>query len=338
LVSTASVGLLIPVASLMTGSRIAGRIAGGLAAVYPALIVGAVQVNTVTLEVFWIEVFALAILTWARRPKWTRLAAAGLALGLLSLTRGPALLIWPVVAAWLLVVAPVPGLHRRVVWLAVLSLGLILPQVPWMVRNSSAIGAPVMIATNGGVNFWIGHNPRADGEYAWPIDTDRALAERAAGLSETARDDLYYRIGLEWSRDHPAEEIDLSLRKLWYFLWFRPGLGSSYPNAAQFQQVAQFALMAGYGGVLIAALPGLWLARRFWRQNFVLYGLLPAYAASSVMYFAATRFRAPIEPFLIALAGLGLAWVLSLVGVRFGRAVDEPAHADWVETAPVSKV
>ncbi|HEX2171891.1 MAG TPA: glycosyltransferase family 39 protein [Dehalococcoidia bacterium] len=319
-ISLVAVALLVPIAREVTGSRPASWAAGVIAAVYPVFIMNVAQVNTVSLEVLWIEVFVGALFLWARRPSalgW--LALAGLGLGLLALTRGPALLIWPVVGVWLLLVYPGRALHRRILWVAVFSALLILPLVPWTLRNSAVLSAPVTIATNGGVNFWIGHNPWADGEYAWPIETDRALAEQAAQLSEPQRDALYYRLGLEYAQSHPAEEVALSLRKLWYFIWFRPNLGSSYPNAEGFQVLAQTALMGSYAVVGVAAVFGLWLTRSRWRRLFVIYGLWVAYGASAVMYFSATRFRAPVEPFLIVFAGAGATWAFDRLKTKSRR-------------------
>ena len=337
LLSTASVALLVPLAQELTRSRAAGWLAGLIAGGYPAFLIAAVQVNTVTLEVLGIEVFAWLLLLWTRRTAWPWLPLAGLALGLVTLTRGTALFIWPAVALWLLVIFPSRALHRRLAWLVVFSLCLILPMVPWAVRNAQAIGAPVLIATNGGLNFWIGHNPAADGEYEWPRTTDPALAERAAALSEPARDELYYSLGWEYLRSHPVEEVQLSLRKLWYFVWFRPGLGSSYPNAGGYQALAQGALMVGYGVVLAWAVVGLWLSRQEWRRIFVVYGIGVAYAASSVLYFAATRFRAPVEPFLIAFAGLGLVWAAEQVAVRLTYAKRARPAPELAEPAPLRR-
>lgn len=325
-VSTASVVLVVPIGRRMTGSRAAGWLAGFAAAAYPAFVIASVQVNTVTVEIALIELFGLALLAWAARPRAIWLAAAGLALGLLALTRGPALLIWPFVGFWLLVVYPARGLHRRIAWIAVFSLCLVAPQVPWAIRNQAAIGSPITISTNGGLNFWIGHNPAADGEFLLHFDVDRDLSRRAAELSEPDRDRLYYRLGWEYLTTHPAEEIDLSRRKLWYHVWFRPNLGSSYPDSQRFQGVAQLALIGSYAGAAGLGLIGLWWTRRDWRRLFVIYGIAVAYAASSVIYFAATRFRAPFEPFLIVFAAAGAIWLAGLVRSRPrpAESIDEP--------------
>jgi hypothetical protein len=115
----------------------------------------------------------------------------------------------------------------------------------------------------------------------------------------------------------------LSLLKLWYFVWFRPGLGSSYPNAGRLRDVGEIALAVGYGAVLPAALVGVWLSRRAWRRLFVVYGIWIAYALSAVAFFAATRYRAPVEPFLIAFASLTATRVIQLMlRSRVGREAD----------------
>ncbi|HEV8635546.1 MAG TPA: glycosyltransferase family 39 protein [Chloroflexota bacterium] len=328
--STVSVVLVVPLARELTGSRPAAWIAGALAAVYPSFVAATAQITTATLEVFWVEVFALALLRWHRHERWPWLGLAGLTLGLLALTRGPAVLLWPVVALWLLAVRNTGDLRRGVARLAVFTAFAVLPALPWTARNYLVIGAPVVIATNTGYNFWIGHNPAATGEFDSTQEANQPLVDLVAPLSEPERDAFYLRTGLRYLVSHPAEEARLSLRKLWYFVWFRPGLGSSYPNAGRLREVGELALAVGYGAVLPAAVVGAWLSRRAWRRLFVVYGIWVAYALGAVAFFAATRYRAPVEPFLIAFASLMWARVIELI--RRGRAGRE-SDPDRLEAA-----
>jgi 4-amino-4-deoxy-L-arabinose transferase-like glycosyltransferase len=320
--SSASVTFMLPLAQEVTGSRLAAWIAAVIAAVYPTFVAATAQIATATLEVFWVELFVLALLRWHRHERWRWLGLAGLALGLLALTRGPAVLLWPVVALWLLLVRGAGDRRRRVARLAVFTALAVLPAVPWTARNYVVIGAPVVIATNTGYNFWVGHNPSATGEFDSTQEANQPLVDMVAPLTEPERDAFYLRTGLEYLVSHPADEARLSVLKFWYFLWFRPGVGSSYPNAGRLRDIGELALALGYGTVLPAGLAGAWLARRDWRRLFVVYGIGIAYALSAVAFFAATRYRAPVEPFLIAFAGLSCARVIERVRRR--RAEREP--------------
>jgi len=306
-VSTIGVGVLVLVAREVAGSRGLGFLAGLIGALYPTFVIATVQVNTVALEVLFVELFALGLLCWWRNrsPAW--LVGSGLALGLLTLTRGPAALLWLVVAVWLSFVRPSAAGPRRMLQLAAFTLAMVAPMVPWAARNYAVFHQPVLIATNAGYNFWVGHNASANGEFDSTWGANQPLIDQSAALSEPERDRFYMQRALAYVRDHPADEVALSARKLWYFLWFRPALGSSYQNDQRLRDAGELALMAGYGAIVPFAIAGMWLTRRDWRRLAVVYGVWPVYAASAVAFFSATRYRSPAEPFLVVFATIALA-------------------------------
>ena len=67
-----------------------------------------------------------------------------------------------------------------------LALGLCLPPLVTLARNWTVSGEPILISTNGGINFFIGNNPTADGTFRIPSDS--GLVDRAEGLFITGRD------------------------------------------------------------------------------------------------------------------------------------------------------
>jgi 4-amino-4-deoxy-L-arabinose transferase-like glycosyltransferase len=306
-VSTIGVAVLVLVAREVAGSRGLGFLAGLIGALYPTFVIATVQVNTVALEVLFVELFALGLLRWWRDRSLAWLVGSGLALGLLTLTRGPAALLWLVVAAWLLFVRPSAAVPLRLLQLAAFTLAMIVPMVPWAARNYVVFHQPVLIATNAGYNFWVGHNASANGEFDSTWGANQPLIDQSAALSEPERDRFYMQRALAYVRDHPADEVALSARKLWYFLWFRPALGSSYQNDQRLRDAGELALMAGYGAIVPFAIAGMWLTRRDWRRLAVVYGVWPVYAASAVAFFSATRYRSPAEPFLVVFATIALA-------------------------------
>jgi hypothetical protein len=83
--------------------------------------------------------------------------------------------------------------------LALFSLTLILTLTPWLVYTEIMIGEPV-ISTNGGVNFYIGNNPNANGRYTEPY-----------GL--TGYNDGYDK-GLNYISNNPLSTLSLYLKKL----------------------------------------------------------------------------------------------------------------------------
>ncbi len=119
---------------------------------------------------------------------------------------GAILLKQNLVVALVLFAIPLPFLLRRRAWLlaAAVVAGIV---APWIVRNAVVVGAPVL-TTNGGVNFYLGWNPRV------PVDLDglaghgqviRQLLE--GGKSELDADRELYRRGWEELQSQPLPEL-----------------------------------------------------------------------------------------------------------------------------------
>jgi hypothetical protein len=97
---------------------------------------------------------------------------------------------------------------------------------PVSIRNGIVAGDWSPLPSQGGLNFYIGNNPAADGTYR-PVpgirptiegqETDtREVASRALGHEVTDREasSYFYRQGLDWIRSAPAQAAALFARKL----------------------------------------------------------------------------------------------------------------------------
>ena len=123
-------------------------------------------------------------------------------------------------------------------------------------RNFLVAGELVLIGSQGGINLYVGNNPKSDGksalapgfaEAAQVIHDDgeyrdtvelaaRALAERAEGRSLTAGEVNRFWVDetVEWVRDQPKQALGLFLRKVVYF-WS----GYEISNNRDFRDQAQ---------------------------------------------------------------------------------------------------
>lgn len=285
-----------------------------LAALYPPFIAGALEISTVTPEVLLVQVFALFVFRWYRTGNSWHGAGAGLALGFLSLTRAPAVLLAPLLSLWMLRVRG-EQLHRNrgkdtALFLAATALVI----APWTIRNFVVHQAFVPISTNGGLNFWIGNNPGATGEFVYFKEVAPDLFAKSSLLTEVERDSLFYGEALSYIREDPQTFLELLARKALYFWWFRPSIGSSYPDAGQVFEAAKAGMAVAYAAILPLAVVGLLLLRKE-RAIVSFFGIVTLpYMATSVIYFVATRFRSPVEPFLIVLAAYTIARVARWVG------------------------
>lgn len=251
--------------------------------------------------------------------------AAGVALGLATLARPSMFVYYPAVP---FVLRGIRGGRRwRATVLALAAAAAVV--APALVRNYAVAGAVVPVATSGGVNFYIGNNPTADGRTAIVPGTAApwmggnaeavAIAERAAGrpLSAAQVSRYYFAEGRRWVMTHPADALRLWARKLaffWegpersnekfiYFFWRRAGVGK-IP-------------MPGFWLVAPLALAGMVLLWRRRRALLPLYLFVALYMLGVIAFFVNARLRLPVVPVLILFA----AWAACtlFVTLRTGR-------------------
>ena len=313
----------------------AGRLAGGervglgaalLAAVYPPFIVHDVQLakESPAVAVAAFLLWALVAAYAGGRP--SRWLAAGALCGLLALLRENALLVAPLLLP--LAVRPRAGARRAALRAGAFALGLALALLPVAVRNYAVGGVPLPTTWQGGVNFYIGNNPGADGTYRPLVPGKQVplyergeaerLAEEAAGRELTPAEVSRHWLGrsLGWARREPGAFAALQLRKLalfwsWYEwpdaidpYWVRrisPALRPPWPE---------------FGAVTLLALAGLWSLRRGAGRFWPVLVYLAATVAATVAFFLFARYRLPAVPALMLLAALPLAALAEAVRAR----------------------
>ena len=245
--------------------------------------------------------------------------AAGLLAGLLSLLRENMLLCLPFLLP--LAAAPAPARLRGLLRNGgLLACGVAVALAPVALRNLAVGGDPLPTTFQGGVNFYIGNNPEADGTYR-PIVPGKQipalerrepvrLAEQELGRTLSAAEVSRFWLGkaLAWARAEPAAYLRLQLRKLRLFWsWYEQ------PDAVDFYWVRDelsplLRLLPGFGTVALLAVGGFAiLLRRRQLGPFapaLLFAL--AWTLSTVAFFLFSRYRLPVVPALLLLAGVPL--------------------------------
>jgi 4-amino-4-deoxy-L-arabinose transferase-like glycosyltransferase len=300
LVGALTVWLIGLMALYAAGPR-AGVWAAGLAAAYPPLVSMPSYALSETLYSALALATAFALQLAVDRSRARTLALLGGALaGAAALVRPAMLLYLPLAVAWLL-------FRRRPVLAVALTLAAIAVITPWTLRNTRVHGRVVLIASEGGVTFWTGNHPLAQGEGDLAANPDLKEAELAfrrahPGYSPEALEPLYYREAFGWIAAHPLDWAALEARKVFYSV---VPAGPSYAVHSLRYRVAS---VAPYLLVLPFAVAG---AGRLWHSPRRPVSLL-LLAASSILvglvFFPQERFRMPvIDPVLIvsaaALAG-----------------------------------
>ncbi|MDP3766662.1 MAG: glycosyltransferase family 39 protein, partial [Dehalococcoidia bacterium] len=227
--ATATVALVYLIGRRTVGPRPA-LVGAGIVALFPSLIFfTAVTLSEVTFTFLaLLAVYLLVVDAQGSRERdpsagsgrsLRLLFAAGLVLGFASLVRGQALLL-PVVLIpfWLLAGIQWPRIADKLV---VLALGIGLIVAPWTVRNAMELDSPVLISTNAGVDFWIGHNAEAAGNFGRAGGEELVLrypeletAEREVRVNREG-----FREGLAYAATHPAQELLLPVKKLFWLYY-----------------------------------------------------------------------------------------------------------------------
>jgi 4-amino-4-deoxy-L-arabinose transferase-like glycosyltransferase len=275
-------------------------------ALYPPLVAYSVDISTALLETFFLQSALWLLLRTARQPHWSLTLGAGLSLALAMLTRPTWLIALPCALLWL-------AWQLRTRWrvaglqLIVLLAAFGLLCAPWVWYNHHVHGIWQLTSTNGGLNLWIGNHPNGNGEYIFPSELDVTFVKAVAQLPEVARDQAFYQAALQFIRQNPSRFGTLIVLKLYYYLFFRPGIGASYQHLkTDITLVSQIFILSWVWLVPLAAV-GIWSARRQLNKVALPLGIFIAQGLLSALYFTGTRFRTPIDSAVIVLAFGGLA-------------------------------
>jgi hypothetical protein len=277
------------------GSENAGFLTALFWAVYPPAVSYALDLSTVTLEVLFVVVGLWFTVRAGKLASAGSVAVAAGSLALAALTRPTWVAVLPVAFLWLM-------FYDQKTWKlqwkfpALFFITATIVYAPWLVYNYQTHGSLVLTSTNGGINFWIGNNPNADGEYTFPTAIDRELVLSTVQMTELERDQFFYRLGTEFIRENPQQFFQLTTRKLLYYVFFRPNIGSNYESSNyQLFDLVRWVFVISWMIMLPFAVLGLWIGREAWRINGFLFLVLFSQAAISSLYFTGTRFRTPLD-------------------------------------------
>jgi tetratricopeptide (TPR) repeat protein len=266
-----------------------------------------------------------SFLLWALAAARARPAPAGIGrwlgvgalLGILALLRENALLLVPFLLplAWTRE-GKAPAFLRRG---GALVAGLALVLLPVAVRNGVVGGSFLPTTSQGGVNFYIGNNPQADGTYE-PIVPGKQipalerreparLAEQAMGRRLSAGEVSRYWLGrsLDWVRREPGAFARLQMRKLGMFWsWYEWPDAVDYYHVKTLSPVLRLPLLE-FGGAVLLALAGILLARNRLAPFAPVLLFILGWTLSTVVFFLFSRYRLPVVPALLIFGGVTLA-------------------------------
>ena len=295
----------------------------GVSIFYEAMLVPTVAISFLLLSTLLVLLEAEGIVRWG---------LGGILWGLTALTHAAILLWSPFVGAW--------GLWRRSQavskkWLSLGSCFLALCSVLTLsgLRNYWVGREFVLLTAHGGVNFFIGNNPEATGQFKSHFSRytsaeqlfqqSKKAAEKEAGhpLTDGESSRFWFRKGLEFIRRDPEAFLKLLGRK-WSLFWNAyeiPDVEDFY----SFRQEFPVLKFAPFQSALLCplALLGILLSLREPKRFFLVHGILFSMIGGLLLFFVNSRYRASLLPFLALFAAYGLLSLVDFVRRRRPRAL-----------------
>ena len=262
---------------------------------------------------------SLATLPWlAERNERIGAAAAGLS-GVCAGVAGAGRPTYLVLLAPVLVIAARAGpnpLWKNARFGAAVA-GFLLVILPPSIHNWSETDRPSLVTVSGGLNLYIGNNPRATGVYSSApgvyIEKDITGARSASQLAGQTLDAeeasrFYARRAWSFLSGHPLLGVRLWLRKAGFLLGPEevPQIESAGQLRREHLSLRLFAPV-GFALLLPLALLGAVRGRRSGRTRAMLLCILAAGAMTHLIFFSTGRYRAALLPAVATLAGAGLS-------------------------------
>jgi tetratricopeptide (TPR) repeat protein len=273
-----------------------------------------------TLQIFVVVLLWERMIAVGEAPRRGRLLALGAVLGANVLANPTMLAAVPLVALWAAWIAADPGSDRRAGLRAgaLVALTSVLAIAPATLHNWLACREFIPVSGQGGVTFYHGNAPGADGTYhaiqgisenrlQQNIDARTLLAGETDG-SWGAASSYFFRKGVAYWSSDPRAALRLFARKLWFFVSGR-NYGDIYVPELERQDGLASRLALAPLPTAWLTLPALlalaWLLsdpRRFFPEGLLLLGPLLTVA----FFWYSPRYRIPAVPLLAALSGFAL--------------------------------
>lgn len=253
----------------------------------------------------------------------------GIIFGLSAITRPNVLLVIPFLMLWMFFQA----VNKKNVWSRIktplaLLLGTIIVITPVTIRNALVTGDFILISSQGGINFYLGNNPTADGlTMLMPeVDLDesvswnqfrkvtRAAAERENGgmLSDAEQSSFWFSKANNFIINNPLQFLSLVWKKTVFLL---TGFENSDNSDIYYQRTKSFLfsillwdklIYFPFGLLLPLTVVGIYVRRKDFHKLLPIYIFILAYIPSIVLFLVTARHRLPLVPFMIIISSGGI--------------------------------
>lgn len=204
---------------------------------------------------------------------------------------------------------------RRIFSIGIITVVAITAVSPWLIRNYSEIGAPV-INSNSGFNLYIGNNPSATGYFVsisdTPIGAEWHSLRNEYGELEASKH--LGKLALAWIKENPSETLILGLKKA--VLFWMPPVHSGKGDTSVGESVTRLVWLLQFLILTIASVGSLAFQSLRTRQMSILWSAVIGYTAVHMIFYVVFRYREPIMPFLCVLSAFTLSEIWQQIKLK----------------------
>ncbi|MFH2048414.1 MAG: tetratricopeptide repeat protein [bacterium] len=260
----------------------------------------------------------------------------GIIFGLAAISRPNILLVMPFLALWLFFYSDkTSSLINRLKKPTIVFIGVVLMILPVTIRNIIVTDDFSLISTQGGVNFYIGNNPVADGltmkmpevdmneSMSWdqfiPATIAAAQREKGRSLTEAEASSFWTAKAVDFILNNPGKFIELTWQKFVYLISGFENSDNSDIYYERGKSTLYSVLLWNYGlrfpfGLLFPLfILGIYFTRSDFKNLLPLYIFILAYIPTIVLFLVTARHRLPLIPVLIIIAAAGIIKAIDLI-------------------------
>jgi len=310
-------------------SKAAAVAAGLLYAFYGMQVFYTTKIMSETVALFLLVLAVRMVISGSRHLSTF---GAGICTGLLVLAKPQFFLAVLPVAANCFIAGKGPGMRRKLRRAAVFMASIAFVVMFSTARNLFVAKEFVLVCGNGGENFYIGNNNRANGTYV-PIegvsadiayqDADVAGLARVRTGKELSRTDVsryWFERGIDFIVNHPGKYAALQWTKL-RNIFSGAELTNMYIRRFERKYITRSLNIAfvGFYPLFLFFCAGLIGVARRWRRWYAAIVFLGVNIAGMMIFFYDTRFMILTMPLFIMVSGVGLRDLLRSFSTLFLR-------------------
>lgn len=326
---------IFKLAAYLFNQRVA-LVAGIIYALYGTLLYYEVMFLIPVLFVFFLTWGMYRLIVFRESHSIKTWLVTGIIFGLAAISRPNILIVMPVLAIWLFFITDKTlSISNRIKRPFFVFIGVVLMIIPVTIRNVIVTDEFTLLSTQGGVNFYIGNNPVANGlsmampevdlneSLSWdqfiPATLSAAQKEKGMALTEAEASSFWTAKTVDFIINNPGKFIELTWKKSVYLM---SGFENSDNSDIYYERGKSYlysALLWNYGlrfpfGLLFPLfIVGVFLIRKDYKKLLPLYLFILAYIPTIVLFLVTARHRLPLIPFLIIIAAAGIIKAVELL-------------------------